>query len=523
MPVKAYNGTFGRPELIHLLKRSLFGVKKIDMTIYSGKTLSEVLNGLLGNEMAVNPPVNNYNDATLSDPTIPEGQSWVNAPYGNGTINSRRLGSFTSWWTGMMLDQAPTLREKMVLFWHNHFSTETATVGDARYSYKTNALLRTYCFGNFRELVKLVSLDPGMLKYLNGYVNTKTAPDENYARELQELFTLGKGPGSRYAESDVKAAAKVLTGYRLDANAITSIFDVTRHDTTDKQFSSFYNNTIIKGQTGVNGTKELDEMLNMIFLQNEVSLYICRRLYRFFIYYDITPAIESSFIAPLAELFRQSNYEIKPVLRAMFGSEHFFLIQNRGCMIKNPLEFTVGLCREFEITFPVKGDYVNQYYMWAYIKSQAAAFQQDIGDPPDVSGWPAYYQEPQYYELWINSDTIAKRNVFTDRFIASGYTRNNQKIVIDPIAYTSKFVNPGDPNALINDALEQLYRIDVSTATRTFLKSILLSNQVMDYYWTTAWTDHKNDPANAPKKNIVNTRLVAMYKYMMNLAEYQLA
>lgn len=523
MPVKPFTGTFGRPELIHLLKRSLFGVKKLDITIYSGKSLNEVVNNLLGNEMAVSPPVNNYNDATLSDPNVPEGQSWVNAPYGNGTINSRRIGSFTSWWTGLMLEQAPTLREKMVLFWHNHFATETATVGDARYSYKTNALFRAYCYGNFRELVKLVSLDPGMLRYLNGYLNTKTAPDENYARELQELFTLRKGPGSGYTESDVKAAAKVLTGYRVDTNTISSNFDATRHDTGDKQFSSFYNNALIKGQTGVNGAKELDEMLNMIFLQNEVSLYICRRLYRFFIYYDITPEIESSFIAPLAEVFRQSNYEIKPVLQALFNSEHFFLSQNRGCMIKSPLDFTVGLCREFEITFPVKGDYVNQYYMWAYIKSQAAAFQQDIGDPPDVSGWPAYYQEPQFYELWINSDTISKRNVFSDRFIATGYTRNSQKIVIDPIGYTSRFANPADPNALINEALEQLYRIDVSTSTKTFLKSILLSNQALDYYWTSAWTDHKNDPANVSKKNIVNTRLVAMFKYMMNLAEYQLS
>ena len=523
MPVKAFSGTFGRPELIHLLKRSLFGVKKIDITINSGKTLNEVLNNLLGNEMTITPPVNNYNDATLTDADVPDGQSWVRAPYGNGNTNSKRMGSFTSWWTGMMLEQAPTLREKMVLFWHNHFATETATVGDARYSYKTNALLRSFCYGNFKQLVKQITLDPGMLRYLNGYLNTKTAPDENYGRELQELFTLGKGPGSGYTESDVKAAAKVVTGYRLDANAISYTFDPTRHDTTDKQFSSFYNNTVIKGQTGINGSKELDEMLNMIFLQNEVSLYICRRLYRFFIYYDITPAIESSFIAPLAELFRQSNYEIKPVLQAMFSSEHFFLAQNRGCMIKNPLDFTVGLCREFEIIFPAKGDYINQYYMWAYIKSQAAAFQQDVGDPPDVSGWPAYYQEPQFYELWINSDTISKRNIFSDRFISTGYTRNNQKIVVDPIAYTSKFANPGDPNTLINEALEQLYRIDVSPATKTFLKSILLSNQAMDYYWTSAWTDHKNDPANVAKKNIVNTRLVAMFKYMMNLAEYQLS
>jgi len=523
MPVTPYKGAFGNNELIHLLKRTLFGVKKSDINTYKGKPLTDVINALLSDETAALPPVNNYNDGTFTDPAIADGQTWVNAPYGNGNVNNRRVGSFTSWWTGNMIGQAVTLREKMVVFWHNHFATGTATVGDARYSYKTNALLRTYSFGNFKQLVKQVSLDPGMLKYLNGYVNTKTAPDENYARELQELFTLGKGPESKYIEADVKAAAKVFTGYRIDANAINYVFDPARHDSTDKQFSSFYNNTLIKGKTGVDGAKELDDILNMIFLQNEVSLFICRKLYRFFIYYKISPEVESSFIVPLAETFRQSDFEIKPVLKALFSSEHFFLDQNRGCMIKSPADFTIGLCREFDIPFPDKTDYVNQYFMWAYIKSQAAAFQQDIGDPPDVSGWPAYYQEPQFYELWINSDTISKRNVFTDRFISTGYTRNGKKISIDPVIYTAKFANPADPNALINEALEQLYRIDVSASTKTFLKSILLSNQASDFYWTNAWNDYKNDSGNISKKNIVNSRLQAMYKYMMNLAEYQLS
>lgn len=523
MPVPSYTGSFGKPELIHLLKRSLFGVKQADIAFFSGKTLNETVNLLLNSEPAPLPPLNNYNDGTFTDPAVADGKSWVTAPYGNGTANGRRIASFTSWWTGNLIGQAGTLREKMVLFWHNHFATETVTVGDARYSYKTNALFRAHCFGNFRDLVKQVTLDPGMLKYLNGYLNTKTAPDENYSRELQELFTLGKGPGSRYTEVDVKAAAKVLTGYRLDSVAISSIFDPARHDVSDKYFSAFFNDTVIKGKTGIDGSKELDELLDMIFLQNEVSLFICRKLYRFFIYYSISPEVESSFIVPLAEILRINNYEIKPVLQALFGSEHFFLEQNRGCMIKSPADFTIGLCREFNISFPDKSDYVTQYYMWAYLKSQSAAFQQDIGDPPDVSGWPAYYQEPQFYELWINSDTISKRNAFADRFIGAGYTRSGKKISIDPILYTATLKNPEDPNLLINEALEQHYRIDVSAAVKAFLKSILLSNQTSDFYWTNAWNDYKNDPGNTLKKNIVNSRLQAMYKYMMNLEEYQLS
>ncbi len=523
MPVVQFTGTFGKTELVHLLKRSMFGVKQNDIAVFQGKSLSQVVDALLTNEAPPLSPVNNYNDSAYTDALVPAGQPWATAGYGDGTANSRRTLSFKSWLTGLMIQQNTTLREKMCLFWQNHFSTQTSVVGDARYSYKTNALLRANCFGNFKDLVKQVTLDPGMLKYLNGYVNTKAAPDENYGRELQELFTLGKGPGSQYTEADVKAAARVLTGYKIDATAITYIFDSTRHDSTDKQFSAFFNNTIIKGKTGVDGAKELDDLLNMIFMQTEVSLFLCRKLYRFFVYYTITPTVEAELIAPLAEIFRANNYELKPVLKALFTSDHFFKVQNMGCMIKSPADFAIGLCREYDLLFPDSSDYVNQYYMWDYIRTQAATLQQDLADPPNVAGWPAYYQQPQFYELWVNTDTITKRNAFTDRFISTGYTRNGKKIAIDPIAYTEKFANPADPNILINDVLAQLYRIDVSATVKTFLKSILLSNQTNDFYWTTAWTDYKSDPANTAKKNIVLTRLQAMYKYLMNLAEYQLS
>ncbi len=522
MALEVYNGSFGAKELTHLLKRCLFGVKRADINSLLGKSLTEVVDYLLLDIPLPTPPINNYNDANFTDPTVAAGMVWVNAVY-DGNANGRRVTSFKSWWLGQMLTQQVSLKEKMVLFWHNHFSTETATIGDARYIFKHNNLLRTLAFGSFKDLVKQVTIDPAMLRYLNGYVNTKTAADENYARELQELFTMGKGPNSKYTEADVKAAARLLTGYRLDAVGITSTFDATRHDNTDKQFSAFYNNKLIKGRTGVDGAKEVDDIVDMLFAQNELALYICRRLYCFFVYYDITPAIEQNVIAPLAEIFRSNNYQIKPVLKALFTSNDFFLVQNRSCNIKSPIDFTVGLCREFEIVFPNSLDYVNLYFMCDYIRGQASIIQQNIGDPPNVSGWAAYYQAPQFYELWVNSDTLPKRNAFTDRFISTGYTRNSKKIVIDPLAYTAKFSKPEDPDQLIADAIAHLYTIDISAQVKTFLKSILLSNQVTNSYWTEAWTNYKLDPTNTGKVNIVTTRLKEFYKYIMNLEEYQLS
>jgi uncharacterized protein (DUF1800 family) len=523
MAIDVYAGTFGSKEITHLLKRCLFGVKRAEINSFLGQSVSTVVDTLLQDISLPNPPVNNYNDTSYTDPGILRGQTWVTAPLGDGTANSRRITSLKSWWILQMLNQSTSLREKMVLFWHNHFATEADVISDARYLYKHNNLLRTSAFGNFKTLIKQITLDPAMLRYLNGYLNTKTAPDENYGRELQELFTLGKGPNSNYTENDVKAAAKLLTGYRLDATAINSFFDSTKHDTTDKQFSSFYGNKIIKGRTGVDGAKELDDLIDMIFAQQEVSLHLCRNLYRFFVYYEVDATVELQVIVPLAEILRNNNYEIKPVLKALFTSNHFFLSQTRSCHIKAPIDFMVGLCREYELVFPPETDIENYYFMGDYLRSTAATIQQNLADPPNVSGWEAYYQAPQFYEIWINSDTLPKRNAFTDRMINTGYTRNGKKLMIDAVGYTNQFTKPEDPNLLINDALAHLYTIDVSTETKIFLKSILLSNQTQDYYWTDAWNSYKMDPANTGRLTIVSTRLKQFYKYIMNLEEYQLS
>ena len=519
----AYTGTFGNTQLVQLLKRTLFGIKQSDIQAFTGKPLGVVVDALLSTGAAPLPPVNNYNDANYTDANVPAGQSWVTAPYTDGTADSRRTASYKAWWMGQIIKQQPNIQEKMVLFWHNHFSTQTTTIGDARYDYKHNTLLRAYALGNFKQLVKQITIDPAMLRYLNGYLNVKTAPDENYGRELQELFTVGKGPNSLYTENDVKAAAKVLTGFTINGATISSGFDPNKHDTTNKQFSAFYGNKLITGKTGAAGATEVDDLLDMIFATNECALFICRYIYRFFVYYQIDDVVEANVIAPLATILRNNNYEIKPVLTALFTSQHFFDPANKGCVIKSPIDLFAGVCREFEITFPADSDYINAYYMWDYIRASAATISQNIGDPPNVAGWQAYYEAPQYHELWINTDTLPKRNQFTDIMIGNGYSRNGKTIVIDAIAYTMKLSNPADPNILISDLLTQLYAIDVSAAVVAFLKSILLSGQIADHYWTDAWNSYKAAPSDASLKKIVLTRLTALYKYIMDLPEYQLS
>ena len=508
--------------LRHLLRRTLFGFKQEDINVWKGKTMAEVVQLLLSPSPAPLPPVNNYNDASFSDPTVPAGQTWVNAPY-DGNANGRRNSSLKSWWIGNLIQQTSSVHEKMTLFWHNHFATEAVDVNDARYMYRYYSLLRKYALGNFKELVLEITKDPAMLRYLNGYQNNKNAPDENYARELQELFTLGKGPLVFYTEADVRAAARVLTGYTVNATTISSAFDPNRHDTGNKQFSTYYQNKVILGKTGANGAKETEELIDMLFLQPETALYLSRKLYRFFVYYEIDAATEANVILPMANLFRANNYEVKPVLELLFSSMHFYDPVNLAGMIKSPLDYCVGLCKEFKMQFPDSTDFANQYLMFDYIRTQSSNMQQNLADPPSVAGWPAYYQSPLFHELWINSDTLPRRNQFMNVLLTSGYTRNSKKIFIDVLTYVNALSNPGNPNLLIRDTVAHLCAIGLTPEVIQFLKSILLSGQSTDSYWTDAWTSYKANPTNVVARNMVLSRLNSMFSYLMNLPEYQLS
>jgi uncharacterized protein (DUF1800 family) len=527
--LQPYSGSWTENEVIHLLKRTMFGASRADIAYFKTRSFQQAVDELLNPAASLpDPPVKEYTvpaSATKPDTQITPGSSWVLDPNTDGTVNSLRVSSFKKWWMGVMINQDRSIREKMNLFWHNHFATEADTISNAQYLYKHHQLLRSMALGNFKELVRAVTIDPGMLVYLNGERNTKNAPDENYGRELQELFCCGKGPGSQYTEDDVKAAARVLTGWKNSAANISSSFDQSRHDPTDKKFSAFYGNTVITGKNSATaGEEEIDALLNMIFSVDEVAKYLCRRFYRWFIYYDIDDAVEANIITPLATIFRNANYEIKPVLNTLLKSEHFFDALARGCQIKSPVDLVVGFCREFNLSFPPASDYVSCYGLYSYLVNWASNMQQNIGDPPDVSGWKAYYQAPQFYEVWINSDTLPKRNQFTDTMVQSGYTFNGKKIILDGAEFAKSLPNPGEPNKLIDDLLKVMYRIDLSPASKAQVKmDILLGGQSSDYYWTDAWNQYISNPGNTSNTTTVRNRLRDLLKYFMNLAEYQLA
>jgi uncharacterized protein (DUF1800 family) len=525
--LNAYSGAWNKPLVKHLLRRTLFGVKRSDLIYFQSLGLAGSVNQLLDDTIPMPaPPLKEYNSSTaaIPDNLVAAGQTWVNDSNTDGTVAFLRRASLKKWWVGNMINQDRTLREKMTLFWHNHFSTETADVANAQFVFKHHNLLRTKALGNIKQLTRDITLDPAMLVYLNGQNNNKLAPDENYAREIQELFVIGKGPGAKFTEDDVKTAAKLLTGWRNNFTTFTSYFDLTRHDTTNKQFSAFYGNRLITGRTGATaGDLELNDFLDMLFSNEEAALFLCRRLYRWFIYYEITPEVESNIIVPLASIMRSSNYDVKPVLQKLLSSEHFYDAMNMGCQIKSPVDMLMGMMREFEVKFPTADQYATNYGLWNLHVTYFNNLQQNIGDPPDVSGWKAYYQEPGFYEYWINTDTLPKRIQYLDYLVTTGYTLNGFKMFVDPIAYAKGFASPGDPNLLIDDMMDHLLGVPISATHRAQLKrDILLSGQSQDYYWTNAWDTYISSPSNATNTKYVTTALTNLIKYFVDLPEYQL-
>ncbi|HEY4612228.1 MAG TPA: DUF1800 domain-containing protein [Bacteroidota bacterium] len=532
----AYTGPWTAETAAHLLRRTMFGPRRAEIQSVATGSMDAIVDTLLAAQLYP-PPA----------PEGPGGTSWVNLPYDQafGMSEGTYRNYLKAWWMGLMVKQGFTLVEKMTLFWHNLFPSEAIEVQDSRAMYKQNVLFRQYALGNFLQLVRAVSVDHAMLVYLNGYRNTKTAPDENYARELLELFTIGKGPQiadgnyTNYTEQDVKAAAKVLTGYRLNGSPrdrrndaylsepVGYRFVPELHDTTNKQFSEAFQNRVIVGKSGAAGEQELDELLDMIFDQPETARFICRKLYRWFVYYDIDASTEQNVIEPMALLLRDNNFDVKPVLSALLKSEHFYDANNIGCFIRTPVDLTVGAMRQLNPQGLPDLTLAENYQLARRLVDRSSQLQMNVFDPPDVAGWKAFYQLPDFYELWINTTTLPTRGVYTDElFNGIIYNQNSVRMTFrtDPIAYAKTMSAPNDPFQLVDDIAAELSPIPLTDKQKeTLLYDVLQLAKNSEYEWTNQWDAYNSNPNNTQARDFLTGRLNTLLKYMLRLAEAQLA
>jgi uncharacterized protein (DUF1800 family) len=558
----AFTGTWTVQEALYLSKRIGFGYKKADVDAYVslGSASAAVTAALTIDNTPPAPPVVWYAGITADANGLPNGADWTQNPFTfvstaqnllqQASNNSRNEG-LRRWLFGLMLNQDKTIREKLTWFWYHFIPIDFDTVNNAGYSrvpynsarinYSYFKLLRDNCKGNFKTLIKSICKHPAMMYYLNNQGNTAAAPNENFARELLELFTLGKDPASQYTQSDVVEAAKVITGWKVnDVNLVNpeTVYDIPKHKTGNKTFSSFFNNTVITAPTTTATTTnatidaEFNAFIDMIFSKSTVvSQYICRRLYRYFVYYDIDANIEANVITPLAQTFVANNWEIGPVLKQLFESQHFFDVANKGAYIKSPFDLVVGSARIFNLNYNVSDATNHQaqsQLLGDFNTGICDPMEQRAGEIPSVSGWNAFYQVPAFHQYWINTNTMQKRFAFLTN-IFNGYNRTYNtlltRIEVNLIGFVQQFPNSiiQDPNLLISECVKYLLPVNLNQTDRDNIKlQTLLYQQTTDAYWTTAWNSYLANPANTTNLNIVKTRLKNLLYTIVQLAEYQL-
>ncbi|WP_019990271.1 DUF1800 domain-containing protein [Rudanella lutea] len=548
-----YSAVLTAKTAAHLLRRATFGPTPAEITQFTGKTAAEAVQLLIGNAN-YNPPAPVDLDST--QPTA--GQAYMGFAF-NGDRNFDFGHYIRYWWLGLMLgqNQPISLLDKLTLFWQNHFVTTREVVDDYRFVWRYMQLLRNGALGNFRTLVTEISKDPAMLKYLNGNENEVGKPNENYARELQELFTVGAvdyDGNKNYTEDDVKAAARVLTGWKFTnywvngSTSISTTFNAAKHDTTNKTFSASYNNAVITGRTGTTaGDTELNDLVTMLLNHPQTARYICRKLYRWFVNPIVTPDIETNVIIPLAQFFASAgnNWAIRPVIEKLLTSDIFFDPANIGAMIKSPAEFQIGALRFFGQMPPDMRTKITPFKKYMdFVFWRMRDLQEPLLDQPSVFGYEPYYQTG-FSKIWINTTTVALRNDYTDAFIwrwlevEPGY-----KLGIDLIAWvTSLQPNFSDIPASgtggtgpvtcvqVLDAFTQnLFATDLFGSQKDFLiDQIMMMNSSPRTSWEFEWNTYRRTityPANytttqiTNARNTINWRLQTLMKYILRMAEY---
>ena len=522
--IDAYTQNLTARQVSHLLRRTAFGATPAQIKSFTGKKVDVVVQQLFTQQN------------TPADPTDENQKTSHELVWGGGAATDAERNTFDGvrrarlkyWWMGLMINQPVSIIEKLTLFWQNYFVSTSTDVSDVRFLYRQNQLLRKYALGNFKDFVIEITKDPAMLVYLSGNSNVVGKPNENYARELMELFTIGRG---NYNEEDVKSVARVLTGWRSlnfrssTVAIIANEFRSAQHDTADKTFSDFYQKKVIKGRVGATaGDDELKDLVAMILAQPETARFIVRKFYRFFIQADISAQIEKEFIEPLAAIFRK-DYEIKPVLIAFFKSQHFFDETLYGSQIKSPLDLIVGTFRSFnyQLPDPVK-DRTKYDAATTYLYARSREQQMDIIDQPSVFGWRPYY-DTEFYAIWINSTTLALRGGLTD-YIVRGATNINLDIntlgIPSLTSLPQTLTDKESVYVLVRELTDLLMEFPLTEDQVKYIVEQPLMAGAPYYEWMEIWNAYVKTPNDAMKKSAAKTRLDRMMTYILRLAEYQM-
>lgn len=608
MPLGNLSGVLGKKRAAHLLRRACFGASITDIELFAGLTAQEAFDRLVIDLPDPTPPI---------DPAT--GTEWVIS--GTSEANSERflLNRYLNAW---MIDQAIastvadaaskpaySFRERLVFFYHTLFTTKASTVNESRAIYFQQELFRKYAFDrddrtrpdpesteetplpdidiimNIKELTKKISVDNAMLVFLDGRLNVSGRPNENYARELLELYTIGRGLEGNvpvpefdgdyfyYTEQDVQAAAKVLSGFDYDTDFLyfQGLEDPVKygdpdtelprgilrgggtiagsHDNGVKQFSSRFGNLsispnpelLLNGQPTVESLiDEIGQLIDLIYEQSQTPINICRRIYRFFVYHEVTQELEADIIQEMADILVSNDYKIHYVLQALFTSVHFYEDEagytndNFGGIIKSPFDLAVGFYKNFGISLPAYENIAASYYEDYALPILDQITQQGMSfyDPFEVAGYPAYHQFPIFNRNWITPNYLSNRYDFIASRISNNlnpgagevdildFVKNNIDNAIARnardliVALAEYFLPMNEGLSFTDDSGAELTSSRLNYFLSAFLYSPQLSN-TPEETWTSNWDGNlfQEDASN---------QLVNLFNAMMQSPEYQL-
>ncbi|MCH7904006.1 MAG: DUF1800 domain-containing protein [Armatimonadetes bacterium] len=442
----------------HLLRRFGLGATLSEVRHLSKMELSEAFEYLLDYDEVSEPyPISPWEFSTNTN---------------NDKINSSgRL--FSDWWALKMATTRRPLQEKIALFWHDHFAVSDIKIQDGRKMISYLQILRRNATGNFRTMLREISKEPAMVLFLDSHRNVKGTPNENFAREVMELFTLGEG---NYEESDVLEAARAFTGW-----SFRDTLNYRERDRLNEQIRAKVNNgesifvfRNIPGRHDV-GTKTIfgkegnftgDDVLSMLLDHPQTARYICYKLWEWFAY----PNPDDALVERLAKVFRESDYEIKPVLRAIAFSPEFWSKKAVRTKVKSPVDYTIAAMRQFNASAVLAKRDSGELDQFTPIDGTVRRFASIVNremrrqgmsllNPPSVEGW-------HWNEEWVTSETMTHRIDLSRRIFG------NRRIIEPLIEWTAPelAVEQGEgDHAKLVDRLLELLDVEVSREQRWIL------------------------------------------------------
>ena len=480
------NREWNQSSAAHLLRRTMIGPTYNDIIDSTNNRLNYTVSTLLDELETPEPPGSWVEDPApawdqLTDDEVDE----LMQQYRD------HMWEMATWWIIRMTKNSKNITDQMTLFWHNFFATEQSKVFFPQAMYEQNKIFREYGLGNFKELLRRVTFGPAMMIWLDIHRSKKHNPNENFSRELMELFTLGV---DNYSQDDIVEASRAFTGYVT--NGVETNYDyenLVGNDIHWDEWHDFDNKTVL-GQTG---PWTGDDIINIILEQENCAKHICRRIYKWFVYENVNESV----VEEMADVLRDNDYEIRPALEFLFKSEHFYDNNYRGALIQNPIGFLPGLIRKFglqNLTFPD-----------GFLLRSVEVLGMTPLEPPDVNGWIGY-------RSWINSITLPLRKLVGCSLVTGSSPIGSFDFTVDVRSMAQSMYSSNDPGY----ASEQIVRklafvligIPLSNELETRMLDILLDG-AEPYDWN----------INAPAGDAQWNRMKDLLMYIIRIPEIQIS